>query len=450
MTTPTVEAARLAARFPAGQGWKKWGPYLAERQWGTVREDYSPHGNAWEYFPHDHARSRAYRWGEDGIGGFSDDQQRLCLALALWNTQDPILKERLFGLTNGEGNHGEDVKELYYYLDATPSHSYLKMLYKYPQAAFPYARLLAENRRRGIHEPEYELIDTGVFDEQRYFDVFIEYAQAEPDDILMRITAHNRAATPAPLHLLPHIWFRNTWSWKAAPPRPALRLARNLAVHAMHPKLGAYYLCADGAVGTNGVALFCDNESNPARLWNDSSARGWWKDAIDERVVQGHAAAVNPAGQGTKAALWYRFEVPAHGSVQLRLRLTKSAAAAAFADFDRLFADRIREADEFYARLQHGVDGNGLGGLQHRLAVGDDEASLDRSLGAGPAFEQSALDQQQVRALARGRIAVVPGQVQSDVGAGAEASLLAWCAQSPTLRRPISTESGGKTSGPAR
>ena len=367
MTTPTVEAARLAARFPAGQGWKKWGPYLAERQWGTVREDYSPHGNAWEYFPHDHARSRAYRWGEDGIGGFSDDQQRLCLALALWNTQDPILKERLFGLTNGEGNHGEDVKELYYYLDATPSHSYLKMLYKYPQAAFPYARLLAENRRRGIHEPEYELIDTGVFDDQRYFDVFIEYAQAEPDDILMRITAHNRAAAPAPLHLLPHIWFRNTWSWQAAAPRPALRLARNLAVHATHPKLGAYYLHADGA---DGVALFCDNESNPARLWNDSSPRGWWKDAIDERVVHGHTAAVNPAGQGTKAALWYRFEVPARGSVQRRLRLTKSAAAAAFADFDRLFADRIREADEFYARLQHGLDSADARSVQRQAFAG--------------------------------------------------------------------------------
>ena len=221
-----------------------------------------------------------------------------------------------------------------------------------------------------MHEPEYELIDTGVFDDQRYFDVFIEYAQAEPDDILMRITAHNRAGTAAPLHLLPHLWFRNTWSWKAAAPRPALRLARNLAVHATHPKLGAYYLHADGADGTNGVALFCDNESNPARLWNDSSARGWWKDAIDERVVQGRAAAVNPAGQGTKAALWYRFEVPARGSVQLRLRLTKSAAAAAFADFDRLFAERIREADEFYARLQHGVASADAHSVQRQAFAG--------------------------------------------------------------------------------
>ncbi|MGH8230604.1 MAG: MGH1-like glycoside hydrolase domain-containing protein, partial [Steroidobacteraceae bacterium] len=199
--------------FSADEGWKKWGPYLSERQWGTVREDYSAHGNAWEYFPHDHARSRAYRWGEDGIAGWSDLQQRLCLALAVWNGRDPILKERLFGLTNAEGNHGEDVKELYYYLDATPSHSYLKMLYKYPQAAFPYVRLLQENRRRDLSQPEFELVDTGVFEQDRYFDVSVEYAQASPDDILMRLTAVNRSAAPAPLHLLPQLWFRNTWSW---------------------------------------------------------------------------------------------------------------------------------------------------------------------------------------------------------------------------------------------
>jgi len=222
MATQTVEHARLETRIPGGEAWKKWGPYLSERQWGTVREDYSPHGNAWDYFPHDHARSRAYRWGEDGIAGFSDAGQRLCLSLALWNARDPILKERLFGLTNGEGNHGEDVKELYYYLDATPTHSYLKMLYKYPQGEYPYSRLVEENRRRGIDQPEYELIDTGLFDENRYFDVFVEYAQVEPDDILMRITAENRGPEAASIHLLPQIWFRNTWSWKERARKPRL------------------------------------------------------------------------------------------------------------------------------------------------------------------------------------------------------------------------------------
>src|SRR5271169_2520876 len=210
----THEDQRLEDSRQRDAHWKKWGPYLSERQWGTVREDYSAHGNAWEYFSHDQARSRAYRWGEDGIAGFSDDQQTLCLSLGLWNERDPILKERLFGLTNGEGNHGEDVKELYYYLDANPTHSYLKMLYKYPQTAFPYADLVAENRRRGIGAPEYELLDTGLFDENRYFDVFIEYAQAGIDDVLMRITAHNRGNASAPLHLLPQLAFRNTWSWK--------------------------------------------------------------------------------------------------------------------------------------------------------------------------------------------------------------------------------------------
>ncbi|HEY0341141.1 MAG TPA: hypothetical protein VGC34_10070, partial [Steroidobacteraceae bacterium] len=210
----TAEQLRVAAQFPAGEGWQKWGPYLSERQWGTVREDYSPHGSAWEYFPHDHARSRAYRWGEDGIAGLSDSQQRLCLSLAMWNTHDPILKERLFGLTNGEGNHGEDVKELYYYLDATPSHSYLKMLYKYPQREYPYGHLVEENRRRGIGQPEYELIDCGSFDDNRYFDVYVEYAQAGVDDVLMRITVTNRGPEPAPIHLLPQLWYRNTWSWQ--------------------------------------------------------------------------------------------------------------------------------------------------------------------------------------------------------------------------------------------
>ena len=225
----SAERTRLAEDARGAARWKLWGPYLSERQWGTVREDYSPYGNAWEYFSHDQARSRAYRWGEDGIAGISDDSQRLCLALALWNGRDPILKERLFGLTNGEGNHGEDVKELYYYLDATPTHSYLKYLYKYPQAEFPYAWLVEESRRRGKDQPEFELIDTGVFDDDRYFDVFVEYAKAAPEDILMRVTAHNRGPEPASLHVLPQLWFRNIWSWRAdaQPPRSVRRQRRD-------------------------------------------------------------------------------------------------------------------------------------------------------------------------------------------------------------------------------
>src|SRR5271170_1749834 len=240
-----AEKTRLAACSMSPRAWKGWGPYLSERQWGTVREDYSANGTAWDYFPHDHARSRAYRWGEDGIAGVSDAQQRLCLSLALWNERDPILKERLFGLTNSEGNHGEDVKELYYYLDATPTHSYLRMLYKYPQTAFPYAELVAENRRRGMAAAEYELLDTGMFDEDRYFDVFVEYAQAQPDDIVMRITAHNRAHAPAPLHLMPQFTYRNTWSWDAGSDKPELRLAEGVLV-AEHRALGTYHCHAQG------------------------------------------------------------------------------------------------------------------------------------------------------------------------------------------------------------
>src|SRR3989454_833090 len=233
----TAEGKRIASTESSGK-WRRWGPYLSERQWGTVREDYSPHGTAWDYFPHDHARSRAYRWGEDGIAGISDDEQRLCLALALWNGKDPILKERLFGLTNGEGNHGEDVKEVYYYLDATPTHSYLKMLYKYPQREFPYDQLVEANRRRGKDRPEFELLDTGVFDDDRYFDVFVEYAKAGPDDLLLQVTVHNRGAEEAVLHLLPQLWFRNTWSWKGGTHKPCLTVAGPGAVKVEHPDLG--------------------------------------------------------------------------------------------------------------------------------------------------------------------------------------------------------------------
>jgi hypothetical protein len=348
-----AEQRRLIECTAAQPAWKKWGPYLSERQWGTVREDYSPHGNAWEYFPHDHARSRAYRWGEDGIAGFSDDHQTLCLSLALWNGRDPILKERLFGLTNGEGNHGEDVKELYYYLDATPTHSYLKMLYKYPQAEYPYARLVEENRQRGIGRPELELIDTGLFDDNRYFDVFVEYAQAQPGDVLIRVTVENRGREPASIHLLPQLWFRNTWSWKSDATRPELRQVARNVVRAEHRALGVHHLHADGRPRE---LLFCDNESNGQRLWNQPSTGGrFFKDGINDRVVREDVTAVNPAKTGTKAAAWYTEEVPAGGRMQIRLRLTAGLRPDAFRDFDATFAGRIREADEFYAHLQHGV-----------------------------------------------------------------------------------------------
>jgi hypothetical protein len=367
MANSNAEQVRLAQRFAAGQGWKKWGPYLSERQWGTVREDYSAHGNAWDFFPHDHARSRAYRWGEDGIAGFSDSEQKLCFALALWNGRDAILKERLFGLTNNEGNHGEDVKELYYYLDATPTHSYLKMLYKYPQAAFPYGDLVDENRRRGISQPEYELLDTGVLADDRYFDVFVEYAQADCDDILVRITAHNRGDADAPLHLLPTLWFRNTWSWKPGAAKPQLRMAQHLAVEVEHPSLGQYYLYADGEPRTT---LFCDNESNPVRLWGDTTRNGYFKDGINDHVVHGAEHAVNPNKVGTKAAVWFEHVVPAHGHVEVRLRLTRESLSNPFHGFTKLFAQRIAEADEFYDELQTGVAGTDARAVQRQAFAG--------------------------------------------------------------------------------
>jgi hypothetical protein len=351
MIKTNAEYLRLTLPQRPGEGWKDWGPYLSERQWGTVREDYSAAGDAWNYFPHAQARSRAYRWGEDGLAGFSDTEQRLCLGLALWNGHDTILKERLFGLTNDQGNHGEDVKELYYYLDATPSHSYLKMLYKYPQSPFPYELLVERNRSRGRDQSEFELIDTGVFDERRYFDVFVEYAQAAPHDILMRVTAVNRGPASASLHLLPHVWFRNSWMGKAWAPKPELRQLRDNVIRARHPQLGTYYLCVDGPAD----CLFCDNESNRERLWNVRPQHGYWKDAVHERVVRGQGAAVNPARRGTKAAVWYRREVPAGETVSVRLRLSR-VAPKPLGDFDALLQMRAREADEFYAELQDGMD----------------------------------------------------------------------------------------------
>jgi hypothetical protein len=342
-----TEQKRLNDAREAGIPWKKWGPYLSERQWGTVREDYSQDGNAWNYFSHDQSRSRAYRWGEDGLGGISDDEQRLCFALALWNERDPILKERLFGLTNSEGNHGEDVKECYFYLDSTPTHSYMKYLYKYPQREFPYRDLIETNGHRSKEEFEYELINTGVFDDDRYFDVFLEYAKAGPDDILIRVTVHNRGPEAARLHLLPTLWFRNTWSWKAGTPKPSLHEAEG-AIRASHPELGDYTLSCDGAP----ELLFTENESNAERLWGQPNASPWVKDAFHQYVIAGNGEAVNPAKSGTKAAARYALNVPAGGSAVIRLRLSAAAPAEPFGDgFDATVAARLADADEFYNRI---------------------------------------------------------------------------------------------------
>lgn len=327
--------------------WKKWGPYLSERQWGTVREDYSDNGNAWDYFTHDQARSRAYRWGEDGLGGISDDKQRLCFALALWNERDPILKERLYGLTNSEANHGEDVKEYYFYLDSTPTHSYMKYLYKYPQREFPYRDLIEKNRGRSRDEMEYELLDTGVFDEDRYFDVFMEYAKASPEDMLIRITVHNRGPEAARLRLLPTLWFRNTWSWGDGDEKPAMCKAGPGVVKAVHHELGERLLYCDG----DAELLFTENESNAQRLWGQPNASPYVKDAFHSCLISGQGDAVNPANTGTKAAAHYVLEVPARGSRTVCLRLSAVPMDNAFKDFNQIFESRIRDADEFYQRI---------------------------------------------------------------------------------------------------
>jgi hypothetical protein len=347
----SVEALRLREEGGAyNSPWRRFGPYLSERQWGTVREDYSAGGNAWEYFPHDHARSRAYRWGEDGLAGFSDHRQRLCLSVALWNERDPILKERLFGLTNAEGNHGEDVKEQYFYLDATPTHSYLKMLYKYPQCEFPYARLVEENRRRTMHEPELELLDLGVFDDGRYFDVFVEYAKAAPNEILCQITVENRGPQPARLHVLPQAWFRNTWSFEAELGKPLLR-REGEGVELQHPQLKTFHLCFDGAP----ELLFTENETNGERLWG-MPGTGPYKDAFHEYVVSGRHDAVASSPGGTKVAARYVLDVPAGGRRVVRYRLSQSVLPAPFSDFASILGARQQEADDFFAELQADMD----------------------------------------------------------------------------------------------
>ena len=345
--TDVTEQKRLNDAREAHIPWKKWGPYLSERQWGTVREDYSDNGNAWDYFSHDQARSRAYRWGEDGLGGLSDDKQRLCFALALWNERDPILKERLFGLTNSEGNHGEDVKEYYFYLDSTPTHSYMKYLYKYPQREYPYRHLVETNQRRSREEFEYELLDTGIFDDDRYFDVFVEYAKESPEDILVRITVHNRGPEAARLRVLPTLWFRNTWSWGEEQPKPSLREVGPGVMQATHPELGDYWLHCEGAP----ELLFTENESNASRLWGQPNATPYVKDAFHAYLIAGHGEAVNPARVGTKAAAHYILDVPGGGSTTVRLRLAAARIDDAFGGFEGIVDSRIADADEFYERI---------------------------------------------------------------------------------------------------
>jgi hypothetical protein len=346
----TNEQRRLNESRENGIPWKKWGPYLSERQWGTVREDYSQDGNAWNYFSHDQARSRAYRWGEDGLAGISDDKQQLCFAIGLWNGRDPILKERLFGLTNSEGNHGEDVKEYYFYLDSTPTHSYMKYLYKYPQQEFPYRSLVETNGRLSREDLEYELLDTGVFDTDRYFDVFVEYAKGDPEDLLVRISVHNRGSEAAEIHLLPTLWFRNTWSWDEGALKPEIQQVKEGTVLASHDQLGDRTLQCDG----NPELLFTENESNASRLWGQSNPSPFVKDAFHNYVIAGDHDAVNPSKVGTKAAALYRLEVPAGGSKVVRLRLSAKPpadASDAFATFDQIFAARLADADEFYERI---------------------------------------------------------------------------------------------------
>jgi hypothetical protein len=353
--TTTLEYKRLLDSEMRRADWKNWGPYVSERAWGTVREDYSPHGNAWEYFPHDHARSRVYRWNEDGLAGICNRYQNVCLAVALWNEQDPILKERLFGLNGNEGNHGEDVKEYYFYLDSTPTHSYMKMLYKYPQVAFPYGRLLAENGQRGRQDPEFELIDAlrSAWEQQRYFDIFIEYAKADEEDILCRITAVNRGPAAAPLHILPHLWYRNTWSWGYGRPRPRLQAVSHNTVYTNHRHIGERWWYVDQPEGNDALLLFTENESNNQRLWGTPNTAPYVKDGINDAIVSGQKERLNPSREGTKVAAHFQALIPPGESYTVQLRFSSHAQEQPFADFDSLFGQRLEEANHFYEAV-HG------------------------------------------------------------------------------------------------
>lgn len=363
-----AERERIYTRSD-NKGWKKWGPYLSERSWGTVREDYSVHGNAWNFITHDMARSRAYRWGEDGIGGISDNKGHICFALAFWNHKDSIIKERLFGLTGPEGNHGEDVKEIYYYLDSTPTHSYMKMLYKYPQQEFPYARLAEEARRRSRLEPEFELMDTGIFDKDEYFDIFIEYAKADENDILIKVTAHNRNRKAAPLTLLPTLWFRNTWSWgyEQFSYKPIMTGIATSQVSVDHRLLGKYRLYCEGA----DELLFCENETNTERLYGQPNPSMYCKDGVNDYITTGDSRHVNPNHIGSKVSACYKRTVPGGGSVSVRLRFSSQAGnAQPFADFDEIFALRQQEADVFYDDLQRNVADPELRNIQRQAYAG--------------------------------------------------------------------------------
>lgn len=346
-----VEKERVL-RAKRNREWKKWGPYISERQWGTVREDYSLHGSAWEYFPHDHARSRAYRWGEDGIMGICDASQHMCFAVAMWNGKDPLIKERLFGLTGNQGNHGEDVKEYYYYLDSTPTHSYMKMLYKYPQQEYPYAKIVEENAKRGRKDPEYDLMDAGVFDEDKYFDVFTEYAKEDSEDICIKITVCNRSSSKATIHLMPTLWFRNIWSWQVDPYRPEMQLAKNSNfVHVEHKDLGSYNFYFDGKP----EVMFCENETNHVRIYGHKKNPGYVKDGINNYVVEGEKSAINPAQKGTKMALRYLLQLNGKEEKTIKLRLSDKSIIDPFEEFDQVMSARKLEADIYYDELQKNI-----------------------------------------------------------------------------------------------
>lgn len=363
-----TEKERINTRID-NKGWKKWGPYLSERQWGTVREDYSVFGDTWSFVSHDLARSYAYRWGEDGIGGLSDNKGHICLSVGLWNHQDGIIKERLFGLTGSEGNHGEDVKELYYYLDSTPTHSYMKMLYKYPQAAFPYQSIIEETRKRTRNDPEFEILDTGIFEKNDYFDVFIEYAKASENDVLLKITAHNRSEKDAPLTILPTILFRNTWSWgyKEYSSKPMLRGIANQQIEVNHKTVGKYKLYAENA----DELLFCENETNHSRIFGKPNENSFAKDGINDYITQNEKSGVNRNAIGTKAAARYAKQVPAGESVTIKLRFSDvTTLSRPFADFDEIFEARLAEADAFYSEVQKSIRNEEQRNIQRQAFAG--------------------------------------------------------------------------------
>jgi hypothetical protein len=377
MKPKTAEALRLEESHTRNIPWKKWGPYLSDRQWGTVREDYSPHGSAWDFFPHDQARSRAYRWGEDGIAGISDDQQLLCFAIALWNGEDPILKERFFGLTGNEGNHGEDVKEYYFYLDSTPTHSYLKALYKYPHQAYPYDQLVAENQRRSRQEPEFELLDTEVFNENRYFDVVVEYAKHSTEDILIQITVTNRGSESKTLHLLPTLWFRNIWSWDKDAEKPRLKVCQSdsegAVIEAFHPSLGKRWLYCQGSSNSDRIPFhFTENETNLHRLFGVENLTPYVKDGINNAVVEGQLNCVNPQQTGTKCSADYVLSLEPNETQTIRLRLSnKPDLAPAFgSEFENTWQTRVQEANEFYQQLAPFAMSDNLRNIQRQAFAG--------------------------------------------------------------------------------